>query len=62
MIWTDEQLLERLAECPNAWAIAESMVDEEVAAGEYEGCSTELEMAFTEYENRVERLLQAVGG
>lgn len=42
---------------PRAESIAEQLVDEDVSSGEYEGCSTELEMAFQEYETLAERAL-----
>jgi hypothetical protein len=33
-----------------AWSVAEFLVDQDVSAGLYEGCSSELEMHFVEYE------------
>jgi hypothetical protein len=42
---------------PDAWAVAEKLADEDVAAGEYEGGTYELEMAFEEYRNEAERQL-----
>jgi hypothetical protein len=34
---------------PDAWEIAMELVDEDVSAGEYEGCSPELDLAASEY-------------
>lgn len=42
---------------PDAWSIAETLVDEDVAAGEYEGCSVELEMEFDEFRRLAEEAL-----
>lgn len=60
---TDERILDLLAECDgDAHAVAETLCDGEVARGEYEGCSSDLELAFAEYQGRAERLLAAAGG
>ena len=60
---SDEQILDLLIETDgNAWAVAEALVDSDVASGKYEGCSSELEMAFCEYEARAERVLARAGG
>jgi len=42
---------------PDEYAVAEKMVDEDVAGGEYEGCSMELEMAYEEYRAEAARQL-----
>lgn len=36
--------------------VAAELIDQDVAAGEYEGCSTELELAYSEYVAAAERL------
>jgi len=60
---SDEQILALLIEAEgDAWAVAESLCDAEVARGEYEGCSSELEMAFAEYEQRAQQILAQAGG
>ena len=59
---TEERILELLAEGHSPWTIAETEVEEGVCAGLYEGCSTELEMAFEATEQKAERILAAVGG
>jgi len=43
------------------WALIEHMVDGEVAAGEYGGCTTDLELAWAGHESRVKRVLSAAG-
>jgi hypothetical protein len=52
---TDDQILDLLAD-------AETLCDAEVARGDYAGCSTDLELAFADYEARAVRLLAAAGG
>ena len=37
--------------------IAMAMIDQDVSRGEYEGCSTELELAFTEYVSMAKAVL-----
>jgi len=60
---TDDRILDLIIECGgNTWAVAEALVDEDVSHGLYEGCSSTLEMYFTEYEARAERLLKEAGG
>jgi hypothetical protein len=60
---TDNEILDLLIECGGStWAVAETQVDADVARGEYEGCSSELEMAFTEYEARAKAILAEAGG
>lgn len=39
------------------YAVAESLVDDECSRGLYEGCSPELEMAFTDYQSQAARVL-----
>lgn len=39
---------------PSPDEVAAGLVDEDVAAGEYEGCSTDLDLAYTEYLARAE--------
>jgi hypothetical protein len=46
---------------PDADEVARSLVDEDVAAGEYEGCSSELELAYIEYEALAREALAAKG-
>ncbi len=59
----EERILEILAETGGStWDCAAALCDEEVAAGEYAGCSTDLEIAFTQYEADAERILAAAGG
>ncbi len=41
-----------------ARAVAEHYVDEECAAGVYEGCSTDLELAYFEYQGTALRILE----
>ena len=43
----------------DARSIAEVIVDHQCARGDYDGCSPELEMAFSEYEGWA---TQAIGG
>lgn len=38
-------------------AVAESLCDEECSKGMYDGCSPELEMAFTDYQSQAARAL-----
>jgi hypothetical protein len=38
--------------------VAEVLVDEDVSNGQYEGCSSELEMWFCEYERQAEWMLR----
>ena len=42
----------------NAHDIATSLVEEDVERGDYEGCSTELEIAYSDYFAQAERFLQ----
>jgi hypothetical protein len=59
----DSRILDLLAEVDgDTSAVAVALCDEGVARGEYEGRSTELEMAFVSYRNRAERLLAEAGG
>lgn len=54
------EFLAEHGEPPNevdATEIAMYLVDEDVAAGEYEGCSDVLELAYIEYEIIAKRLL-----
>lgn len=58
---TDQEIVNVLDEYPDPQsvdphAIAEHFCDKEVAADEYEGCSSELELAFAEYERRVRNI------
>lgn len=53
----DEHILALLAETDgDTWAAAETLCDKEVYMREYEGCSTDLELAFSQYEARAQRL------
>lgn len=63
MTANDERILDLLAEAEgDTYSVAETLCDEEVAAGEYEGSSPDLELAFAEYEARAGRLLRGAGG
>jgi len=62
MLDLETRILDLLCEVPDPWAVAEALVDEEVSRGEYEGCSTELEMQFSWYKSEAERILAAAGG
>lgn len=42
----------------DTWGIAETLVAEDVNAGKYEGCSSELEMAFQAYETLTKEILE----
>ena len=57
---TDSDILDLLAEGLPPCDVAMEGTDRDVAAGEYEGCSSELEQAASEYEARAERLLAQV--
>jgi hypothetical protein len=60
---TDEQIIDLLIECDgDTYAVAETLCDTEVSRGDYDGCSSDLEIAFSTYQNRAERLLTQVGG
>jgi hypothetical protein len=59
---SNDEIVEDLANGCDTWSIAEHMVDSDVSKGEYEGCSSELEMAFGTYESHVKRVLAALGG
>lgn len=54
------EILATQAEPPydlSAQDIAMELVDQDVSAGEYEGCSSELEMAYEHYMNVVQAML-----
>lgn len=51
------QYEETVGRSPSPTEIAEALTDEDVANGEYEGCSTELELAASDYIARAERVL-----
>lgn len=38
--------------------VADALVDRDVSSGEYEGCSSELEIAYTTYESLARRALE----
>jgi hypothetical protein len=42
---------------PTPDMVAEDLVDQDVSNGLYEGCSTELELAYQEFENEAVRQL-----
>lgn len=42
--------------------IARVLVDQDVAAGQYEGCSSELESAYTDYHDAATRFLASRSG
>lgn len=48
-----------LAENPQAtsWEVAEVLVDQDVSSGVYAGCSTDLELAFQEYQSKAEEII-----
>jgi hypothetical protein len=55
-----EEVLAAFSDCAcDARGVAEILIDEDVSSGDYEGCSTELELAFTEYERIAEDVLAA---
>lgn len=59
MTVTNARLLELLEQCDlDTWAVAETLCDAEVARGDYDGCSTDLEMAFADYQERATRVLE----
>jgi hypothetical protein len=41
--------------------VAAGMIDHAVSHGEYAGCSTEMELAYPEYEARIRRVLRDGG-
>lgn len=43
---------------PTADEVAAVLCDEDVAAGEYEGCSSELELAYIEFEQVAREVLR----
>ena len=63
--WTEQQLDQRISDDVyqghDDHAIAEGLVDLDVSRGEYPGCSSSLEMAFTEYEARAARMREQTG-
>jgi len=57
---TDQEIIEVLVGSDgDTHGVAEVLVARDVNAGEYEGCSSELELAFQEYQGRAERLMEA---
>lgn len=54
----EDRILELLAEDEqfDSWTVAAALVDQDVSRGEYDGCSSELEMAFAEYQTAIERV------
>lgn len=57
-----DYILTLLAEGHTPEEVACSAVDDDVDAGEYEGCSTELEIAYEDYLAQAKRVLAEVGG
>ena len=57
---TDEVIVLGLKDGLAPHDIASSMVDHDVASKEYEGCSSEMEMAYNDYLRRVERIQEAL--
>lgn len=60
---TQERVKRVLSECAvlglfDPYAVAEHLCDQDVVNGEYEGCSSELELAFMEYEREAAALLR----
>lgn len=55
--YTDKMILDAYLACGNTTDVAMSMIDFDVSHGEYEGCSTELELAYPEHLARVERVI-----
>ncbi len=57
--WNDNRIRRSLRD-NSAEDIAASMVDYEVARGEYEGCSTELELAYIAHLDRIRAITSAM--
>lgn len=59
----DDRILDVLGECDSLapYEVAMALVDQDVAAGEYEGCSTDLEMASEQYERRAATVKALLG-
>lgn len=54
---SDEHIVALLIEAGgDTYAVAETLCDKEVYMREYEGCSTDLELAFSQYKGRAQRL------
>lgn len=45
----------------DTWGISETLVAEDVSNGEYEGCTSELEMHFQHYESLAKEIIQKMG-
>jgi hypothetical protein len=57
----DARIIELLEACDgDCSAVGMALVDEDVSSGKYEGCSTDLELAFAQYEARAVELLDRV--
>jgi len=59
--FSDDWIVESYYEIRQVWGIVEALVDHDVASGEYEGCSTQLELAWAEHERRVVDVLKDAG-
>jgi hypothetical protein len=59
---TDDQIIDLLAEGHDPVDVVSYMIEDDVGRGEYEGCSTEMELAYSEHLPRVQRLLEDAGG
>lgn len=59
---SDDVILGYLAEGWSPMDIAMFLTEDDVSAGEYDGCSFELDLAASEYAGRAERILNEVGG
>lgn len=58
----EDAILEALADGFPPSEVAMFLTDRDVAAGEYDGCSSDLEMAYSDYVAQAERILEQVGG
>lgn len=59
---TAEKMLDYLAAGNTPEDVAAAAVDADVAAGEYEGCSSDLEIAYDDYRAQAQRTLAEAGG
>jgi hypothetical protein len=59
---TDDAIIDALADGVDAQDVVAAMIDADVAAGDYDGCSSDLEIAHADYTARVDRIVVAVGG
>lgn len=62
MTHTATTILDLLTEGFSPEEIAAHLVDLDVSRGEYEGCSSDLELAHADYVAQAQRMLSEVGG